>query len=39
MTKQERIEKLTEVIRKVQMENFRQLRSTYTSAEQIARVL
>lgn len=39
MTKQERIEKLTEVIRKVQMENFRQSRSTYTSAEQIAKEL
>lgn len=39
MTKQERIEKLTEVIRKVQMENFRQSRSTYTSAEQIAEAL
>ena len=39
MTKQEQIEKLTEVIRKVQMENFRQSRNTYTSAEQIAEVL
>lgn len=39
MTKQEQIEKLTEVIRKVQMENFRQSRSTYTSAEQIAKEL
>lgn len=39
MTKQERIEKLTEVIRKVQRENFRQTRSTYTSAEQIAKEL
>lgn len=39
MTKQERIEKLTEIIRKVQMENFRQSRSTYTSAEQIAKEL
>lgn len=39
MTKQERIEKLTEVIREAQMENFRQSRSAYTSAEQIARVL
>lgn len=39
MTQQERIEKLTEVIRKVQMENFRQSRSTYTSAEQIAKEL
>ena len=39
MTKQEQIEKLTEVIRKVQMENFRQSRSTYTSAEQIAEAL
>ena len=39
MTKQERIEKLTEIIRKVQMENFRQSRSTYTSAEQIAEAL
>lgn len=39
MTKQERIEKLTEVIRKVQMENFRQSRSTYTSPEQIAKAL
>lgn len=39
MTKQERTEKLTEVIRKVQMENFRQSRSTYTSAEQIAEAL
>lgn len=39
MTKQERIEKLTEVIRELQMENFRQSRSAYTSAEQIAKVL
>nr|DAG31703.1 MAG TPA: hypothetical protein [Caudoviricetes sp.] len=39
MTKQERIEELTEVIRKVQMENFRQSRSTYTSPEQIAKAL
>ena len=39
MTKQERVEKLTEVIRKVQMENFRQSRSAYTSAEQIAEAL
>lgn len=39
MTKQERIEKLTEVIRDVQMENFRQSRSEYTSAEQIAKAL
>lgn len=39
MTKKERIEKLTEVIREAQMENFRQSRSAYTSAEQIAKVL
>lgn len=39
MTKQERIEELTEVIRKVQIENFRQFRSTYTSPEQIAKAL
>ena len=39
MTKQERSEELTEVIRKVQMENFRQSRSTYTSPEQIAKAL
>lgn len=39
MTKQEQIEKLTEAIREVQMENFRQSRSTYTGAEQIAKAL
>ena len=39
MTKQEQIEKLTEVIREVQMQNFRQSRSTYTSPEQIAEAL
>lgn len=39
MTQQEQIEKLTEVIRKVQMENFCQSRSAYTSAEQIAKEL
>ena len=39
MTKPEQIEKLTEVIRDVQMENFRQSRNTYTSPEQIAEAL
>lgn len=39
MTKQERIEELTEVIRKVQMENFRQSGNIYTSPEQIAKAL
>ncbi len=36
MTKQDYIEELTEIIRKVQMENFRQSESIYTSPEQIA---
>lgn len=36
MTKQDQIEELTEIIRKVQIENFRQSGSVYTSPEQIA---
>ncbi len=39
MTNEEQIEKLTEIIREVQMENFRQSRSAYTSAEQIAKTV